>query len=155
MLIILLATIPDMSLPNLLIQVRTLMYDQQFEDEYNDLDFVDFRHCKAIAQNGVSSDRVHQNVNNMAQVTFSGQGPRLIYTVEPMCAKQITDYLNTKASQQFHNFKYKGQLKRQLVDPNRLHHGPSREVEWDFAQPRLLNTGDYNLSYSQNALRGL
>jgi hypothetical protein len=78
------------------------MYDQQFEDEYIDLDLVDFRHCKAIAQNGVSSDRVHQNANNMAQVTFSGPGPRLIYTVEPMCAKQITDYLNTKVSQQFH-----------------------------------------------------
>ena len=138
-----------MSLPNLTIRVRTVMYDQHFHDEYSDFDLVDFRRCKAIAQNGSLSDRVY-NANNMAQVMFSGQGPRLIYTMEPICAKQITDYLDTKTEEQFHCFKYKGQLKRQLVEPNRLHHGPSREIDWDFAQPRLLNTGDYNLSYSQN-----
>ena len=90
----------------------------------------------------------------MAQVMFGGFGPRLIHAIEPICAKQITDYLDTKTSQHFHSFKYKGQLKRQLVDPNRVHHGPSREIEWDFAQPRQLNAGDYNLSYLQN-VRGL
>ena len=70
------------------------------------------------------------SVKNMAM--FGGQGPRRINTIES-CALGKYLIIWTKTEKQYHFLSYKSQLRRQLVELNRLDHGPFRELDWGFA----------------------